>query len=179
MRRRRIPAANCVMACFLSSGAIVLNRVGAGRNRAALAGPVGVEELAAGTVDALVRVRAEVIALGLQQIGRQTLAAVPIVERKRGGEGGNGHAGSHGHAYDTAPRWLAAIDDLMEIGVQQQVGETGIAVEGFLDLAEKSGANDAPGAPYHGDSAVVEIPVALLGSLAEQHEALRVRHDFG
>ena len=40
------------------------------------AGPVGVEELAARLVDALVGVRAEVVALGLEQVGRQPLAAV-------------------------------------------------------------------------------------------------------
>ena len=37
------------------------------------AGPVGVEEFAARLVDALVGVRAEVVALGLQQVGGQPL----------------------------------------------------------------------------------------------------------
>ena len=47
--------------------------VGAGGNAAAAARPVGVEELAARFVHALVGVRAEVVALGLQQIRRQPL----------------------------------------------------------------------------------------------------------
>ena len=41
-----------------------------------MAGPVGVEELAARLVDALVGVGAEIIALGLEQVGREALAAV-------------------------------------------------------------------------------------------------------
>ena len=47
-------------------------------------GPVGVEELAALAVEALVGVRTEVVALGLQQVGGQALAAVAVVE----GQGG-------------------------------------------------------------------------------------------
>ena len=49
-----------------------------------MAGPVGVEELASGLVYALVSVRAKEIALGLEQILRQTLGAVAVEERERG-----------------------------------------------------------------------------------------------
>jgi hypothetical protein len=52
--------------------------VGAGGGDAAVAGPVGVEELAARLVEALVGVGAEVIALRLQQVGRQPRAAVAV-----------------------------------------------------------------------------------------------------
>ena len=67
----------------------------------------------------------------------------------------------------------------MEIRVEQQVAEGGIAVEGFLDLAQEGRADDAAGAPHQGDAAVVEIPVVLLGGLAQQHETLRVGDDLG
>ena len=47
---------------------------------AAAATPVGVEKLAPGMVDPLVGVRAKVVALGLQQVGRKPAAAVAVEE---------------------------------------------------------------------------------------------------
>jgi len=43
-----------------------------------------VDEFASRLVDALVGVRAEVIALGLEQVGGETIGAVAVIERKRG-----------------------------------------------------------------------------------------------
>src|ERR1035441_2589063 len=60
-----------------------LYRVGSGRNVAALARPVSMEEFAARLVDALVGVGPEVIALRLQQIRRQPRAAIAVKERQR------------------------------------------------------------------------------------------------
>ena len=56
-----------------------------------MSGPVRVKELAAGFVDALIGVRAEVVALRLQQVGGQPSGAVAIVEGERGGECRRGH----------------------------------------------------------------------------------------
>jgi hypothetical protein len=39
------------------------------------------EELAAGLIEALVGVRAEVVALGLEEVGGEPLAAIGVVER--------------------------------------------------------------------------------------------------
>ena len=61
-----------------------LNGVGTGRDAAAFASPVGMRVLAAGLVDALVGVGAEVVALGLEQVGGETIGAVAVIERKRG-----------------------------------------------------------------------------------------------
>ena len=46
-----------------------------------MACPVGVEELAARAVDALVSVCAEVVALGLEKIGWEAFAAVAVDRR--------------------------------------------------------------------------------------------------
>ena len=53
-----------------------------------MAGPVGVEELSAGSVDALVGVGAEVVALGLEEVGAGAGTAVAVEVGKRGAEGG-------------------------------------------------------------------------------------------
>src|SRR5690606_39637023 len=46
--------------------------------------PVGVEELASGSVPALIRVGTEVVALGLDQVGGQVGGAERVVERQSG-----------------------------------------------------------------------------------------------
>src|ERR1043166_9951914 len=68
-----------------------LHRVGGARNRPAVASPVGVMGLGAGrVVEALVGVGAEIIALGLEQIGGGTFAAGGVEEGEGGAEGGGG-----------------------------------------------------------------------------------------
>ena len=49
-----------------------------------MAGPVGMKELAARPVHALVGMRAEIIALRLQQIGRQFFRAIAVIVGQRG-----------------------------------------------------------------------------------------------
>ena len=66
--------------------------IGSRRYSAAASRPIGMEELAARFVDALIGVRAKEIALRLQQVRRQPLGAVSVVERKRGREGRSRHA---------------------------------------------------------------------------------------
>ncbi len=85
------------------------------------------EELAAGLIDALVGVGAEVIALRLEQVGRQAFAAVAVVEGQGGGERGNGNAGFDGLRYDAAPGFLAALDDAGEVRIEQQVAQGRVA----------------------------------------------------
>ncbi len=51
-----------------------------------MAGPVGVKELSPRLIEALIGVSSEKVALGLEQIGGQALAAIGIVERQGGAE---------------------------------------------------------------------------------------------
>src|SRR5882724_2226907 len=69
-----------------------LNIVTAAGGRAAFAGPVRVEKFAAWLVHTLVSVRAEIIALRLQQVRRQNRRTILIVKRKRRAERRNGYS---------------------------------------------------------------------------------------
>ena len=86
-----------------------------------MAGPVGVEELAARLVDALVGVRAEVVALRLQQIGGQPCGAVAVKEGQSGGEGRGGHAQLNGVDQGLAPRGLVLIERAEEEAIEEQI----------------------------------------------------------
>ena len=122
MSSRRTLAASCATMC--RGCHCGLDDVLSGRDRAALARPIGVEELAAGLVDALVGVGAEVVALGLQQVGGQALAAVAVVEGQRGGER-RAPARPPSTACATTRRqevWQRSITS-GEVGVEQQVAE--------------------------------------------------------
>ena len=66
--RKRLPPKIWVAAFFRNQQWFYLRIVGARGGIAAVAGPVGVEELASGAIEPLVGVRAEVIALRLQKV---------------------------------------------------------------------------------------------------------------
>src|SRR5437588_755152 len=125
----------------------VLDGVSSRSGRAAFARPVGVEELAARFVNTFVSVRAEVIALGLKQIRRQTFAAKTVVEGQSGAEGRNRDAFFDGGGHRVAPAALALLDCLLEKVVEHQVAQLRVLVERPFDFAEESVAVDATGAP--------------------------------
>ena len=92
-----------------------------------MAGPVRVEELASRPVDALVGVRAEEIALSLEQVCRQASGPVTVVERQGGRERRRGDAMLHtlrarrdgaGAPVDGKGKSLAT-GQLAEFGLQQ------------------------------------------------------------
>ena len=153
--------------------------VGGGGGIAAPAGPVGVEKLAAGLVDPLVGVSPEVVALGLEQIGGKTFAAVAVEVGQSAAEGGYRYTVSDGGGDYASPGFLAGLDRLSEVGGEEEVGQIMVAVESILDAAEELGADDAAAAPHEGDAAVVEMPVVFGSGHGEELEALGIRADFG
>src|SRR5213593_3075125 len=106
------------------------NRVSRRSGRATAPGPVRVKKLAARLVDALVSVRAEVIALSLQQVGGQTFAAVAVEKSQRRAERRHRDPFPGGGGDDRAPAALALPNGLLEEGIQQQVGQPWTLVEG-------------------------------------------------
>src|ERR1043165_4740336 len=129
-------------------------------------------------VEALVGVGAEIIALGLEQIGGETFAAVGVEEGEGGAEGGDGDAFLGGNRDNGAPRAVRGLYSLAEERIEQEVGQLGIFIEGFFDFAQKDAADDAAAAPHEGDAAVVEVPVVFLRRSAHEHVALGVGDDF-
>ena len=116
------------------------------RYAAGAAGPVGVLPLA-GRVEALNGVRTKVVALRLQEVGGQALAAEAVVEGERGREGRRGQANEHSLRDDLPPAGVALPHGLHEVGGEQKVAQRGLGVKGLLDLSEEDGADNAP--PRH------------------------------
>ena len=114
-------------------------------------------EFAAGLVNALICVRAKVVALRLQEIGRQTGTTVRVIVVERRAHGRNGNAQIHGRLDDRTPGVLCLGDHLLEVGIKQQVRKLGIGVERLFDLAEEARADDAALTPDQRDLAVVQV----------------------
>jgi hypothetical protein len=74
-----------------------------------------------GVVQALVGMRAEVIALSLEEVRGQTLAAVGIVKGQRRAEGGDRNALFRGDGDHIAPGALRILYGLSEEWVEQQI----------------------------------------------------------
>jgi len=82
-----------------------------------------VEELAPGLVPPLIGVRTEVVALGLDQVGRQALAAEAVVESQGRRVGGHRHPGRHRGRHHPPHGRVGGAHGLGEEVGQQQVGQ--------------------------------------------------------
>jgi len=117
--------------------------------------------------------------LDLDEFGGETLRAVSVVEGEGSAESGGGHSEEGALGHHLAPRGLARVHGVHEELVHQQIAQLGVLVEGVLDVAEESTADDAAAAPHERDAAVVQVPAVDTRRLAHQHETLSVRHDLG
>jgi hypothetical protein len=121
-----------------------------------LAGVLGLDAESVGT---------EVVTLGLEEVGRQVLGAVAVVEAESGGEGGSGDTPESSLADHVTPAGLGVVDGLVEEVVEEQVLEVGVVAVGLGDILEEDGADNAATTPHEGNGGLVELPLVLLGSL--------------
>ena len=105
------------------------------------------KELPPGLVNPFIGVRPEIVPLGLEQIGWQTLRPVTVIEGKGRSQCWNGNSFLHGCCHNIAPGPMGSVESLPEERIQHQILQLGVLVEGLLDPAEKDAANDAP--PLH------------------------------
>jgi hypothetical protein len=120
----------------------------------------------------------EVIALGLQKIGRAVSGAVTIVEAQGGAESGHGDAPERALGDDVSPASLCPVKSVPKEVAEEQVVKFGIFSERFSDIFQEDRANDTPTTPHQGNLRHVQLPPVLLSSILDQHEALGVRDDF-
>lgn len=137
------------------------------------------ERTFAGLVGAVVRMRAEIVALRLNQVRRKRCGTIGIEEGKRGGESWRRNAKFDGGLDDVAPRRLRAVDHFAEIGREQEVFRVRIFVERFFNALEEHRADDAAAAPQERDLAVIEVPVVFFCRRLQLDESLRIAADLG
>ena len=127
-----------------------------------MAGPVGVEELTARLINALVGVRAKVVPLGLEQVRREALAAEAVKVCQRACKGRNRNSALYSRGDNSAPWSLSVLNNAGEKGIKQQVFQVRVFVKSFLDFTQKDRADNTAAAPHQGDTAVVEVPLVLF-----------------
>ena len=130
------------------AGREILYRIRTCRNVAAGSCPVGVEELPARLVDALVGMGAEIVALGLEQVRREPRGAVAVVEGERRGEGRHGDAAAHRGGNNAPPGGFALREYLAEVVVEHQIRQLLVAGKGVLDAAQEHAADNAAAPPH-------------------------------
>lgn len=110
-------------------------------------------------------VGAEVVTLGLEEVGGEVLGAEAVVEGQGGAEGGRGNTPLGAVGDGVAPALLGVVDGLVEEVVEEQVLEVRVLAEGVGDVLEEDGADDAAAAPHEGDLGLLELPAEVLGGL--------------
>src|SRR5579863_3679924 len=98
-----------------------LNVICGRRHAPSSAGPVGVEELATGLIDALVGVRAKEVALRLQQVGGQPGGAISVEKRQCGRERGSRNSQRDRLHNGLAPGSLIFVQHAGEEAVKEEV----------------------------------------------------------
>ena len=99
--------------------------------------PVGMHKLAR-VAQQFVSVSAEVVSLGLDQVGRQHCGTVTIEEGQSGGETGSRNAKLDRGGHHPTPGRLTFGDFFAEEIVYQKVVEGRILVKGTLDVAQEN-----------------------------------------
>ena len=122
---------------------LLLYGVCPGDGIAAVAGPVGVEELPAGTVSPFISMGSEIVPLGLQQVGGKPFGAVAVIILKGGGHARGGNSVHDGLGDDIPPAGLGLGQLILEIGIEKDICKVWILVERILDLSEEYAADDA------------------------------------
>ncbi len=140
--------------------------------------PIGVERPFARFVNSHVLMGSEVVALGLQQVGRQTGTAIAVVVSQRGGKRGHRYAELDRIHNDIAPGRLRRLDGFLEIRVQQQVLQIAIRVEGLFDALEEYRADDTATSPQQRNIAEIERPIMLFRGCLQLHKSLSIAADL-
>lgn len=161
-----------------------LSNVGRGGHVTTTAGPVDVNVLALGVVLVGVLgldaegVGTEVVTLSLQQVGREVLGAVAVVEAEGSAEGRERDTPESRLADNISPAALSVVNGLVEEVVEQKVLEVGVVAVSVGDVLEEDGADDAATTPHEGNGGLVQLPAVLLSGLLDEHEALGVGDDL-
>lgn len=137
--------------------------------REVLVGVLGLDAEGVGT---------EVVTLGLQQVGREVLGTVTVVEAEGSAEGRQRDTQDSSLADDVSPALLSVVDSVGEEAVEQKVVEVRVVTVGVGDVLEENGTDNATTTPHEGDGGVVQLPAVLLSSLPDEHKTLGVGDDL-
>src|SRR5205823_8056871 len=132
----------------------------------------------AGSIDPLIGMRAEEVALCLKKVCGQTSGAIAIEICERRGKSGDRYSVFDGGRNDDAPAALRLFNGPGEITIKQQIVQGGIALVRLHDAVEKSRANDAAASPNCRDVAEIKVPVVDFACGSKQLHPLRVRNNF-
>ncbi len=145
--------------------------IGGGRHITASARPVDMDVFALRVLLAskfgldAESVRAKVVALGLEEIRRQVLATITIIEAESSAEGRQWNAPQRALANNFAPAVLSVVDSLVEEVVEEQILEVRVLSVCRRDVLQEHGSNDATTAPHERNRRLVEFPAIFLRRL--------------
>src|SRR5438874_3029899 len=132
----------------------------------------------AGSIDPLISMRAEEVALCLKKVCGQTSGAIAIEICERRGKSGDRYSVFDGSRNDDAPAALRLSNGPGKITIKQQIVQGGVALVRLHDSVEKSRADNAPASPDRGDVAQVQVPLVFGASRAQKLHSLGIRDDL-
>lgn len=113
-------------------------------------------------ISAFVGMRTEVVALSLNQVGRQNGSTVAVVIGHCSGEGWNRNTVLYSVSNHITQRLLVFVRNFLEVWCQQQVRDTCVFRIGISDFLQELRTNDAARTENLRDFTVVQIPVVFV-----------------
>src|ERR1019366_1984094 len=148
-------------------------------NRYPLVEPLRVELLATRPVDALVAMRAEAIALRLQEVLREALRAVAVDVAQRGAHPERRNSQFERQAGGRPQAGGQFVDHGRELARGHEVHQIGLRGERGAHAVQDLRPDDAPAAPDLGDFVEMQVVTVLLGRFTQERKALRVPGEGG
>lgn len=101
----------------------------------------------------------------MQEVGRQVLGPVPIVEAEGSRETWSWDTKLNALDDSSPPTSLGPVDSSLEEVIEQQVLEVGLSTVGLGYICKEDRTDNAPTAPHESDGGVVQLPFIFFGSL--------------
>lgn len=106
-------------------------------------------------------VRTKVVALSLQEVGRDDLTTVAVEEGKSSAEGRSRDSPEDGLGDNATPAWLGGVDSLVEEVVEEKRLEALVLLERSGNITKEDTLDDAAATPHRRNAGVIQIPAEL------------------
>lgn len=128
-------------------------------------------------IDALVSVRSEIIALGLNEIRRHPRAAISIQITERTHQTGHWNSELARRANEAAQVFLMIHNLVRDVWVEEQIGKIAPGLERGADVFQQGCANNATAPPDASNRFEVQMILVLDRSCGQQSHSLCISND--
>lgn len=128
-------------------------------------------EFTARRIRPFISMRAEIIALCLQQIGREALGAITVEVAQGCKKRRRRNSRFRGFCTNEPPPFLRGGQPAREKGIEHKIFQIWILLVRIFDFTQEAAADDAAASPKQSNGAQIQIPAVNLGGFCHKRAA--------